>query len=651
MKLLFCLAFSQIIFSFRVDSLTKTNVDCYYETTNEPTYSPTNQDQYHYHWRYYTTTTRRPQIIIKGNITFNCDGEQEIRVDNDSEDMMCPNIEIRTVSQHNIIKVNFDNCQMPKLNMTHDVFQVYNQLTDLDVSNMSLNGLQSETFMTAVNLKKFSASHNNISDIPALLFLHAENMVEVDFSHNKIKKLDSFALSGAKKLMKMDFSFNQLEKVSGLVLGNVLTLEDMNLAHNNIKKVEPNTFSIVKRLKALDLSYNNISQLNSSSFEGLVNLQTLKLQHLSNQTIRIEPSIFANLFDLSWLDLSRNHIKTINEGVFSGLISLRKLNLQQIKIDAIEQFAFAGLNHMTDLDLSCDHSSDPNSSCGIGVLDKQAFDNLTNLIVLNLANNAISQLNVGAFSKLEKLVYLNLSNTNLSEIKLGTFSHTKQLQSIDLSWNHFTVIDFALFLPRYLYLKSLYLNENKLNELEGFSQHLFPSLTRLGITGNLFNCTYLKAFLRIITVNHNITLVNDDLAPVNPHETNIHGIKCDLVDYYSNDSIASTTSTIKPILREDVLLKRENLTIFDTKQLTSSLTDAFSVFSQGQSDLHAVKSLLIVVCVLIAMLIFVVLVVNRDRILGNRRYAGFSRRNNGQSRTCIATDFEVSTFNQENNMP
>ncbi|XP_031632149.1 leucine-rich repeat-containing protein 15-like [Contarinia nasturtii] len=534
-----------------------------------------------------------------------------------------------------IYKIQFENCEMSKLVVKYDIFQQFTQLQELNISYIGLETLEKDMFTKAGYLKKLNASHNNIEDIPALLFLNADNLQEVDFSYNKIKRMDSFALSGAKKLTSVYFSYNHITNLNGLVFGNVFMLENLNLSNNEINEVEPKTFAALKHLTTLDLSFNNVRKLNKSAFDGLDNLKILRLVHLSNSTIEIFPSAFVGLDKLSQLYLSHNHIASINKGVFEGLHNLKNLFLYQTFINELTEFAFSGIDQITELDLSCNQLFITNNQSRTTFLNKETFNNLVNLTKLNLANNPIETLNIGIFAKLQHLSHLNLSNTNLKEVKLGTFSHTRNLQLLDLSWNQLKTFDFAQFLPKYSSLHSLYLNENQLTELEGFTQMLLPSLKLLGISGNKFNCSYLKDFMRKIMLQ-NITFIND-WTTADPHQTNIHGIKCeDEID--SSDIYASTTTStiIKYEKYDDLKLIQEHF--------STSLTEAFSVFSR-QNDLHSIQYLLILLCILLSMLILIVLIINRNKILNIRRYR--FPYPDGQSRACINSDFEVSTFNQD----
>lgn len=602
MRFICALVFSQILFSC-VQTLSEKKVDCVLTR--------------------HVFTGEKEQRVEKANVTVICAGETRIDLNRKGDQSLaCSNSKDHVVPVDDIEKIGFINCQMPRLTIKQDIFEVYSQLIELDVSNMGLEVLQKETFSNAFNLKRFNASHNSISDIPASLFANADKVIEVDFSYNNIKQIHRTAF-------------------------RIVHMQNVNLAHNVIADDALKELSSLHNIESLDLSYNNVTQLSAKCFEGFAHLKYLSLRHSSNQTIRIEPSSFANLTDLTELDLSRNHIETINEGVFSGLTSLRKLNLQQVKVGAIEKFGFAGLNHLEDLNLSCDRSM--NSFCGIGVLDKQAFENLTSLSTLNLANNPIGQLDAGALYQMEHLQRLNLSNTNLHKIENGTFIHTPLLELIDLSGNHLTTFGFEQFWIEYPRLKSLYLNDNELTELGRYSRFSVPNLQHLDITENKFNCSYLEQLITTITLSD---LRHNAPVPLNPHDPNFSEVKC----HFTTTSTASTIvfTTVATSFHENVTSDEDNALIattepsIPTKQPQNHSTDRSEATTQHMHDLYIIKIIVIVIFVLLALQALVMFILNRDKIINFARGGIFPPRNIRESRRFIADDFEVSTFTVEN---
>lgn len=660
---------------------------------------------------------------LEAKLTLQCsiDSQQIDSLSQNHYSLSCTSLQFNgySVDKSRIKQVNIKNCNMSKLTINYDIFAQYSRLEELNIAYIGLERLEKETFERAVYMKKFNASHNNIQEFPSLLFLTAEKMNEADISYNRIKRIEPYVLTGAKQLKALNMSHNEISNISEIVFESSLGLEYINLSHNKISVIEPKTFSTLKQLKTLDvshnkvknisehlfenalqlqflnlsyneitvvepkafvalknltkldLSFNSIKILYNGFFDGLDKLQWLSLVQLSNDSIEIEASAFIGLDRLTQLYLGHNHIGPLKMGVFEGLHNLQELYIGDSAIDELAKSAFFGLSLLTILDLSSPFNShnyrNPSNVSRYMVVDKTAFEDLISLEKLNLANIPIGSLSIGTFSKLKNLRFLNLSNTNLTEIQLGTFSHTRNLQTLDLSFNQLKSIDFSLFSPRYPQLELLYLNKNRLTDLEGLTHTLFPSLHFLAIAGNNFNCSYLKQFLNDKTWLE-LTFENDHYASQDPHVTNIHGVKCDPVDgnrekatVVTFDASTITTTTIKATttaIKYDVhesaesnhdKSNQEKCINFDTKLFATGLTEAFSVFSQGQNDLHIMKSLLLVVCFMLFMLFIIVLIINRDKILNIRRYRGFSSKSECQSRACINNDFEVSTFSHDCN--
>lgn len=512
-----------------------------------------------------------------------------------------------------VYQIKFDGCQMSQIE--YDYFKIYPYVVEFHISFAGLDRLSKETFQGATFLRKFDASHNNITVIPALLFFNAERIEEIDFSHNKIKRFEQFAVSGAKQLMRLDVSFNFLQRIQADYFESALNLEYLNLSQNNISVVAPNAFKTLAKLTTLDLSFNNITKLNENMFDGLTNLQSLHLSNLSNHTIVIESFAFAGLESLNLLDLSQSHIASIKMGTFQGLSNVQTLKL--IAVRKIEKFSFAGIDNLKELDLSNDAKMPISSAEASTFIDKEAFDNLTQLLALNLASNPVEHLSVGTFSKLMHLERLNLSHIQLAAIKLGTFSHLKNLQTLDISRNRLRKFDFGHFLPGDMNLQQIYLNGNSLTELEGFQYLLFTNLSLLNIAENRFNCSYLKQFLTNFMADPR-QIEFSDRSSFNPHVDNIHGIRCISSDTPNNEFSPIVISTVRTM---------EN----DKLQLTASL-----------NDLNVIKILLLFVCVLLTVILFIILIqiiVSRNRLLPkNHEYLGIFEQSQRQS------SMEVSNF-------
>ncbi|XP_055302564.1 leucine-rich repeat-containing protein 70-like [Sitodiplosis mosellana] len=388
---------------------------------------------------------------------------------NDADGIECFSIDKsrqRYCNKHMIDAIQFKGCSLHHIPYT--TFRAYPFIRLLDISRLGLASLQPEHLQQGAKRSwDLFAQNNELREIPAFLFINAGSVVRVDLSYNKIKRIDPQGFIGANDLSSLDLSGNKIEIISEHALRGLVNLTHMNLAHNQITEIHSFAFVGLNRLYHLDISHNLISVLEDRTFANLSRLNRLQLSY--NQIYLIKPYAFATALSLSRLDLSHNNIT-----------------------------------------------------------DEQIFENLYNLLHLDLSHNPINELGIGTFAKLVKLEHLDMGHTNLTDIELGTFSYSRGLISLDLSENNLKTLDFGLFLPAFRYMESLYLDGNKLSDMEGFSNSLFPRLNALGITNNNFNCTYLKQFMR--SVDWEQIRLPVDRMPLNIHKTNIRGVECDTVE-------------------------------------------------------------------------------------------------------------------------
>ncbi|XP_055299647.1 toll-like receptor 3 [Sitodiplosis mosellana] len=274
----------------------------------------------------------------------------------------------------------------------------------------------------------------------------------------------------------------------------------LNASHLGLESLQKLLFQEAKHLNHLDVSHNNIAELSSFLF---VNAEHLKEADFSfNHINRIDLLAFAGDSKLEQLSFAHNNITTLQKQLFDYLLNLRHLNLS--------------------------HNSITN-------LEEHTFDNLTNLKVLDLSFNPLEQLSIKTFASLTKLQRLNLSHTQLTEIKAKTLCRLEELQTLDLSHNNLIVLDVrafdgGIFLPKFDYLKTLFIGGNQLNELNGFTSERFPVMKIVGIPDNKFDCCYLIKLFRSIGWKQ-LELPFDDNSK-HPNLTDSMGVKCNFGDEF-----------------------------------------------------------------------------------------------------------------------
>lgn len=215
----------------------------------------------------------------------------------------------------------------------------------------------------------------------------------------------------------------------------------VQLTTGRLKEV-PNQLKICTGIKYLDLFGNSIQEIPDWFF------QFKKLEHLSlkNNTLKTLPTIIFTIENLKYLNLADNQIHEINSHYFRNLMSIEKVDISynqitsiseegitypkceslSIKGNKLEQFptALSGAHTLEKLDLSENK---------ISLIEDDAFDQLENLIELDLSFNELTYLPT-SIGKLKKLKRLNLSGNKISSLP-KEFENLTSLEFLDFDSN------------------------------------------------------------------------------------------------------------------------------------------------------------------------------------------------------------------------
>lgn len=153
---------------------------------------------------------------------------------------------------------------------------------------------------------------------------------------------------------------------------------------------------------------------------------------LSNQKLLIlPPSLGVIVKNISELSATNVGMIAINRNAFEGMSQLKVLNLSQNEITEIESGSFTSLAELRKLDLS--HNR-------IQVIVK-AFMGLKELEDLNLSHNKLTQLPPDTFDLLLNLKILNLSFNQIRELSEETFTDINVIEEFYLMENQIEIIN------------------------------------------------------------------------------------------------------------------------------------------------------------------------------------------------------------------
>lgn len=239
----------------------------------------------------------------------------------------------------------------------------------------------------------------------------------IQLSGCKIKKVHGDAFSGQEDSMKtLNLQDNELSEVPVEGLKNLRTLSLLDLSRNRITKVQNGSFDTLEKLATLKLSDNNIT-LEIGALSGLEGcLKNLNLKGSKQQDI---PMAIQRMKTLAFLDLSQNSLRelpSVSGGkALEGLNSLTALNLERNLIQSLHENAFQGVQK-TLSSLSLLNNLLPD-------FPTAALSTLSELRVLDIGFNLLTELPVDAFKGNPSITLLALDGNPLATIPFEALSH------------------------------------------------------------------------------------------------------------------------------------------------------------------------------------------------------------------------------------
>lgn len=204
--------------------------------------------------------------------------------------------------------------QLESLDLSHNqleslenVFDQLKNLKSLDLSaNPNLVSLNERTFAKLGNLERFDLQHVHV-DLSCTnqidLFQVFSNLTILNISNANLREIDPSMFTPTRVLQQLDLSHNNL-RVEQETFWNLKNLRFLDLTSNNLRQIRNGVFRHLKQLDTLNISYNRLRSLSSQTFEGLESLR--KLSILNNKLENIEPGTFSLIDSLEEVQLNKN---------------------------------------------------------------------------------------------------------------------------------------------------------------------------------------------------------------------------------------------------------------------------------------------------------------------------------------------------------
>ncbi|KAK6531544.1 hypothetical protein TWF281_008338 [Arthrobotrys megalospora] len=284
----------------------------------------------------------------------------------------------------------------------------------LDVSSNRLDSLSG--LSSLIHLRELKADSNQIASLDGIL--HLDGLVKLRLRLNHIRSVN-FGTSNMKHLKVLDLGSNKIETIE--YLARLPELSYLNLDSNSLAEFTIADGLEVRSLRTLDLSKNNLQYFTTRPFP---NIKTLYLD--SNKLETIDGIASARYLD-SFSFRSQAGTSTVNVP-FNSLYELRKVYASGNPISSLTLVDyFVNLQY---LELA---------SCNLRTLPSNFGRLMTNIRVINLNNNALSDIKpLYGIVRLKKLYLMGNRISNLQKVN-NILRFLPFLSELDLRHNPLTL--------------------------------------------------------------------------------------------------------------------------------------------------------------------------------------------------------------------
>lgn len=336
------------------------------------------------------------------------------------------------------------------------------------------------------NLTYFSIGSHQIWNISAVLQCFTQSIEDISLDGLALGELDS----------TMFRPFPNLERIS--------------LRQTQLRRFDFSLLINQGQLHVLDISNNNLQTLHNV----LLSQFSPNLTHFLAGGNRFENAAEIILQKLTptitQLDLSNSPLGVVNASTFNHLKNLRKLKLSGCNLMIIDSTnPFEELQNLIALDISNNNLQRTNFkrfSTTFGRLKKLRMANCAvenihdvtqylgkGLKLLDLSGNFLRELNMTTFKLLTGLEYLYLDNAFVAQFDWNTLQTQRKLLDLRLANNHLSEIDVGSMSNTVRWLN---FDGNDLIQIKHLTRDHFPHLEHLQIANNRLECEHLQQLHR-----------------------------------------------------------------------------------------------------------------------------------------------------------
>lgn len=314
------------------------------------------------------------------------------------------------------------------------------------------------------------------------------NMTALEIFQGQLESISSDTFNGAEKLLKLLIRGNHLSSLGDYSFKGADNLRDLMISSNPLSKISENAFANLKNLEILILAHGELTALPKNLFQNNRMLKMISLS--SNKITSIDEEVFTGLDDLAKLELGDNQLTAFDfKFLKAGVVVVNNNSLQHLVINDHCSSMYASNNQIETISVGNGANVNKLVLLHNRIRDISNITKLVNLTSLTLGSNELEPNSV--FNTLPALEELMLQSTNIN-LTSETFANLSNLKILDLSYNNLTEADFKIFSkPNVIQILSYVGNRIKsFNYLE--AREFLPRLRVLEICKNGWNNTYFE---------------------------------------------------------------------------------------------------------------------------------------------------------------
>lgn len=396
------------------------------------------------------------QLVLRRFPSESCEGDESVSF----KYLDLTNIPSTAIKSSTIRNVNLDGNLLNRVPT-----EIFDNVPSLECLNLAKNKIPYQEL--------FNFSHSTLKTliVDGQTDIDEFNMVELkilNYRNAYFPKLEMLHINGISKFVLNLFPKNIFPQLTTLYLTennfrfierNFISTLPTSLEHLHFERNSIKNFNVhhLGKLRSLYLDENPLERIGINSNDTYLEIVSLRNCKLNSYVLEYFSDIYLN--DLETLDLSENELVEIPQKLFQNAKNLQILHLSNNLITEIP--TIKKLHQLHRLSLSFNRIANINNLIS------------GTLVILNLANNKISDITDENFSYLPNLEELDLSNNKLKYLAPGWAYGLKNLKQLNLRFNNFIRIA-DMSLTSLVDLEKLFIKGNLFNQIDEYELELIP---------------------------------------------------------------------------------------------------------------------------------------------------------------------------------